>query len=287
MKRFTETDKWTDNFFADLLPVEKLAWLYILDNCDAAGVIEVPGKVANFLIGENIDWEAFMLTLADLGKLQQIENRKFWVTNFLRVQHRGGISATAPKHAYVRQSISRYNLPVSIQDFVQSTNSVPTKKQPSSNRVPTEYVPSTYKDKDKATDKDKGIVKGKKTLLPNDWQPKNPEYAAEHGLDPQGAIFEFKDWATRRGKKYTNWEQTFQHACRNWLQDHKIAKVTPTTARPQKACDRVKAEGKQEEFAAYIAEHFPHAKDRNAFPEYIYEAFYDPEVHNRITRVAV
>ena len=162
MKRFTETDKWTDNFFADLLPVEKLAWLYILDNCDAAGVIEVPGKVANFLIGENIDWEAFMLTLADLGKLQQIENRKFWVTNFLRVQHRGGISATAPKHAYVRQSISRYNLPVSIQDSVQSTNSVPTKKQPSTNRVPTEYVPSTYKDKDKDKDKDKGIVKGKR-----------------------------------------------------------------------------------------------------------------------------
>lgn len=124
-------------------------------------------------------------------------------------------------------------------------------------------------------------------LLPDDWQPKNPDYAAEYGLDPQGAIFEFKDWATRRGKKYTKWEQTFQHACRNWLQDHKIAKVTPTTARPQKASERVKAEGKQEEFAAYISEHFPHAKDRNAFPEYIYEAFYDPEVHNRITRVPV
>lgn len=39
--RFTDTDKWKDNWFGELKPVEKLLFIYLCDNCDIAGFAEV------------------------------------------------------------------------------------------------------------------------------------------------------------------------------------------------------------------------------------------------------
>jgi hypothetical protein len=42
--RFTNTDKWNDAWFSNLNQIEKLLFLYICDNCDVAGFIEVNYK---------------------------------------------------------------------------------------------------------------------------------------------------------------------------------------------------------------------------------------------------
>ncbi len=39
-KRFTATEKWTDPWFCGLTDNEKLFWLYLLDNCNHAGIWE-------------------------------------------------------------------------------------------------------------------------------------------------------------------------------------------------------------------------------------------------------
>lgn len=39
-KRFTATEKWTDPWFCSLTDNEKLFWLYLLDNCNHAGIWE-------------------------------------------------------------------------------------------------------------------------------------------------------------------------------------------------------------------------------------------------------
>lgn len=39
--RFTNTDKWNDSWFSDLKQFEKLLFMYLCDNCDIAGFIEI------------------------------------------------------------------------------------------------------------------------------------------------------------------------------------------------------------------------------------------------------
>jgi hypothetical protein len=42
--RFTNTDKWNDSWFSELKPIEKLLFIYLCDNCDIAGFIEINMK---------------------------------------------------------------------------------------------------------------------------------------------------------------------------------------------------------------------------------------------------
>ncbi len=39
--RFTETNKWKDKWFRSLDPLEKVLFIYLIDNCDNAGFIEI------------------------------------------------------------------------------------------------------------------------------------------------------------------------------------------------------------------------------------------------------
>ena len=46
-KRFTDTEKWKKGFVRNLPPAYKLLWLYMLDDCDNAGVWQVEVEVAS------------------------------------------------------------------------------------------------------------------------------------------------------------------------------------------------------------------------------------------------
>lgn len=49
--RFTNTDKWSDSWFSELRPIEKLLFNYLCDNCDIAGFIELTPKKWAYDIG--------------------------------------------------------------------------------------------------------------------------------------------------------------------------------------------------------------------------------------------
>ena len=59
-RRFTETEKWADPWFRALQPQHKLAWMYLVDNCDVAGFLDLDQLLANFQIGFEVDWERFI-----------------------------------------------------------------------------------------------------------------------------------------------------------------------------------------------------------------------------------
>lgn len=42
--RFTNTDKWTDSWFSNLSQIQMLLFIYLCDNCDIAGFIEINYK---------------------------------------------------------------------------------------------------------------------------------------------------------------------------------------------------------------------------------------------------
>ena len=114
MKRFTETTKWGDGWFSELNPLYKLAWLYLLDNCDGAGVIDKPGRRATFETGVDC-WDGF-LSAAE-GKIEILDSGKWFISNFIEHQYKGVVSPTSNHHSLVRQSLAkqglseRFNLP--------------------------------------------------------------------------------------------------------------------------------------------------------------------------------
>jgi len=106
-KRFTETAKWTDRWFRSLRPEFKLAWLYVLDNCDGAGVIEVDEVLANFQVGEEIEWDQFFETACD--RIEALPNGKMWVIKFVEYQY-GMLSRECKAHRPVFASLEKNKL---------------------------------------------------------------------------------------------------------------------------------------------------------------------------------
>jgi len=108
MKRFTETTKWTVNPWFRKLPARlKCLWMFFLDNCDAAGVIEPDWELIAFQIGEPV-------SAADLahfdGRVQRLPNGKLWITKFIYFQF-GDISPACKAHTPVFKSIDSNGLP--------------------------------------------------------------------------------------------------------------------------------------------------------------------------------
>lgn len=153
-KRFTETDKWRDKWFRALRPEHKLAWLYLLDNCDQAGVIDLDRELANFQIGIALDWEAFLEYCTD--RVETIAKGKLWVVRFVEFQY-GELSEACPAHKPALASLVKNNL--SDRLFNRVTNGY-AKGIPKGNSKGSQRLLDKDKDKDKVKDKDKEGVQG-------------------------------------------------------------------------------------------------------------------------------
>lgn len=85
-KRFSETDKWNDEWFAELKPLQKLVFLFMVDRCDNAGFMEINTRINSFLIG--ITHEQYEGAIKGLSKCIVIskDRKKLWLKNFLKHQ---------------------------------------------------------------------------------------------------------------------------------------------------------------------------------------------------------
>lgn len=109
-KRFTETDKWKDAWFRKLQPYEKLLFLYILDNCDNAGFLELDRFLASYQIGITED----EVQGAYKGLERAIEGASdgsdwVWVRNFLKHQKNEELNEKNPAHRQIISLIKAQN----------------------------------------------------------------------------------------------------------------------------------------------------------------------------------
>ena len=109
-KRFTDSEKWKDRWFRSLNPPEKLAWLYLLDNCDQAGVIHLDEELADFQIGEPVDWTAFIQNCG-CDRLARV-GCKLWVVRFVQFQYGDKLSRDCKAHNPVFRSIEKHSLSI-------------------------------------------------------------------------------------------------------------------------------------------------------------------------------
>jgi hypothetical protein len=108
LKRQHDTGIWEKPWFRELGPVEKCAFFYILDRCDAAGVWDGDAQLAEFQIGQRVDWR--LLGKSCNGNLVELENGKVWVPGFCSFQYGDVLKPDSPIHNNVIKILIRHGL---------------------------------------------------------------------------------------------------------------------------------------------------------------------------------
>ena len=108
-KRFTCSEKWRDRWFRQLAPFEKLAWLFMVDNCDIAGVIDLDEDLATFQIGwDEFDWRNFIDT--NPTHFERLKSGKIFITKFVSFQQKLPLNEANNAHSGIISRLGQYGL---------------------------------------------------------------------------------------------------------------------------------------------------------------------------------
>lgn len=107
-KRFTDTDKWKKGWIRKLPTKYKLLWVYILDDCNHAGIWDVELEIASLRLGIKVDVEESISAFK--GKIKVISNGDKWfIPNFVSFQY-GTLNPENRAHNSVIQLLERNGL---------------------------------------------------------------------------------------------------------------------------------------------------------------------------------
>lgn len=83
--RYTDTEKWKDVWFSELTNNEKIVWLYILDDCDHAGIWKVNLKLLNF----NCNTTYTLIELYEFlnQRVYKLSEEKWFIKKFCEFQY--------------------------------------------------------------------------------------------------------------------------------------------------------------------------------------------------------
>lgn len=106
MKRFTETEKWSDPWFAVLESIPQLVWLFLCDQCDEAGFWTVNLRdLQHFTRATPAIWEQF---LADAGDNRlRLVGSKVWIVKFIDFQFPRGIHQKNLRRVAIERSLRK------------------------------------------------------------------------------------------------------------------------------------------------------------------------------------
>jgi len=117
-KRFTDTEKWKKGFVRSLPPAYKLLWLYMLDDCDNAGVWQVEVEVASIRLGVKLN-ENEALKLFGNNVISFDNGTKWFIKEFVKFQqgvnHISELNDNSNPHKSILRIVEQYNL-LSLED---------------------------------------------------------------------------------------------------------------------------------------------------------------------------
>ena len=184
-KRFTDTDKWKKKFIRGLDASYKVLWLYILDDCNHAGVWDVDLEVAQIRTGCNFKEVDAINYFGD--KIQSFDDGEKWfIPDFIEFQY-GELNEANRVHKSVLDHLSKYKIKGLKRGLLDPKD----------------------KDKDKVKDKDKDKKKVFVAPTPQEIE----SYALEQGYKVDGVKIssyycdEQSNWIDSKGTKVKNWKQ--------------------------------------------------------------------------------
>lgn len=92
-KRFTDTEKWRDEWWGSLSNDYRMIWLYLIDSCSIAGIWKKDFRGMNFNCNTNVTESDFILVFKD--RLVDRGNF-FFIPKFIRFQYPKGLNSNKP-----------------------------------------------------------------------------------------------------------------------------------------------------------------------------------------------
>ena len=173
-KRFTDTAKWAKSNFQALKPRMKLAWIYLCDNCDHAGIWDLNLPLMSFQIGEKITLKDLEESFSDSIK---IFSDKILIQAFIDFQY-GNLNPDNRVHRSVINRVEKF------------------KNKP----LASPLIGAKDKDMVKDKEQDKDMEKESDELFNENLETRTPKVAPEKTLGSK--IFEsyFSAYQRRYGK---------------------------------------------------------------------------------------
>ena len=128
----------------DLPAKYKLAWFWILDNCDHAGLIDANSRLMSFMVGEPIDGEEFLRMMA--GRVTKPKAGKWFVTSFISFQYGAELNPRNSAHRGVLRILNDQQIECPVAVFKEKNEGADK---------PLGSPSGGAQDKDKDKDKDK------------------------------------------------------------------------------------------------------------------------------------
>ena len=139
-KRFTDNEKWQDNWFTDLTNDQKIIWIYLLDHCDNAGLWKLNIRNLNFFCSTNISVEEFISIFNK--RLTRVKDDLFLINKFCQFQY--GNDFLTSKNKAVLSAINK----LIMVDVIQENKGIYTLS------IPYQYPIDTPKEKEKVLEQD-------------------------------------------------------------------------------------------------------------------------------------
>jgi len=191
-KRFIDTDLWKRGWFRQLPPKMKTVWVYLITNCDHAGIYEVDIDLMSFMVGQKITQDEI---ITHLGNQISVINSgsKWFLHKFIKFQY-GELNEKVKAHKSVLSLIEKYDIDISVNKGLSN---------------PLVRV----QDKDKDIDKDKNKEKKSKKEKKIETIPIKQLQEEFIEVDVSAEYKKFCDYCEANGKRYKNYHAAF----RNWL----------------------------------------------------------------------
>lgn len=93
-KRMTEVEKWKDPWFSNLTNDEKIVWLFLLDDCNHAGIWQVNLRRLNFECRTQLTQTELSNLLQD--RIVVISDEKWFIPKFVSFQYKDLNSKSKP-----------------------------------------------------------------------------------------------------------------------------------------------------------------------------------------------
>lgn len=206
--RFTATEKWVDPWFCGLSEKDKLFWIYLVDNCDHAGMWQVNWPLVQFHIKDYVFNEK-----AFGGRIVKLKEGKWFVPKFIEFQYKTGLNPENRAHQSVINILKKEGAYKGLTRGSQARN---------------------VKDKDKVKER-----YGDSVLLS---QQEHQSLVERFGEAQTKSLIEtMNNGIAARGYKY----KSHYHALLNWAKrDPGNIKPVPPKPKPDKNCHICRGKGK-------------------------------------------
>jgi hypothetical protein len=157
-KRFTDTEKWEDEWFTELSNDYKVIWFYLLDTCDNAGIWKQNIKKLNYLCSTNITADELLKVFGN--RIIKIADEKWFIKKFCIVQY--GHDFMNSKNKAVVSAIEKLKINGIIDNrYPIDTLSIDNRYPIDTLSIPYRYTIDTPKEQEQEQEQEQDKVKDK------------------------------------------------------------------------------------------------------------------------------